>query len=153
MAYTKENILTIDYVDTDQNKAKSGHVVADAALPEDAAVLAWVVLCRNIATAGIPKYSVTNKRTDLSFSPTASAYGDVEDKAVFEFKDARGRDCVISVPGPKATCFQADGETINPLDSAVATWLTATLGLLLSAGKVALVKFIRGYRDRNGFRK
>lgn len=153
MAYTKINKLTMNFLDTDSNQAVCGGYVADALLPDAGGATGYVTATRALSDCAIIDYTITNGRVDEAFGPTVSVYGDVEEKLVMEFADARGLITSFELGGPVATDFLADGEVVDQADAAIAAWITATQALILSAAKLALVRFVRGYRDRLKFRK
>lgn len=96
----------------------------------------------------LEKLSVETTGADPSVTGSDGAYDDAEDKAVLMFEDDYGKTHVFQLPGPKATCFQADEETVDEFDSLIADVITKLSALFASAGAAILVEYIRGYRKR-----
>lgn len=58
---------------------------------------------------------------------TNASYASVEDKAIFTFQTATGSIHRPQVPAPKSAIFLADGETVDPANALVVTYVAAII--------------------------
>lgn len=63
---------------------------------------------------------------------TNAEYASVEDKAIFTFQTPTGGIHRLQVPAPIAAIFMADGETVDPANTTVVTWVSAVIANVVS---------------------
>lgn len=78
----------------------------------------------------------------------SATYSTVEDKAVFTFQTAVGAIHRLQVPAPQSGIFLADGMTVDITATAVAAFITATVGIITDANGNALTTMVGGIRVR-----
>lgn len=89
-------------------------------------------------------------------APTAGAtavYQNVEDKATFTFDTATGVVHRLSIPAPIAAIFQADGETVDYSNAAVAAFVTAYTANAVTRDGTRVTLSIGGQRKRSKTRR
>lgn len=149
------NRVQINYIDEDGDKASHACYVADTIVdPTDAGLQALLQALGGLSDAGIPRHSILVD--EVSVDSAGSGPYDVEDKAMLIFGDSLGNDTKMMVPAPiridpdsPLDVFLADDDTV---DSAAGTviddLITEILLVLVAKGGQALVKFIKGRRNR-----
>lgn len=79
---------------------------------------------------------------------TNAVFANVEDKAAFVFDTATGAIHRLSIPAPKAAIFQADGETIDYGNAAVAAFVGAYVANAVTRDGAHITESIGGGRTR-----
>jgi hypothetical protein len=142
------NVLTMLWKD---NKGKIGRMVllvAAAAIDPSGGGIATV---RAAIAAVVKAY---NYQASLSFAATVSdtgalgVYADNEDKVQMRFKDEDGETHSYLIPAPLASIFDADGETVNPANGAVDTFISAVTTNVKTKSGRDIVTFLGGRRMR-----
>src|SRR5215469_8761456 len=77
---------------------------------------------------------------------TNATFASVEDKAVFTFQTATGDIHRTQIPAPVSSIFLADGETVDPANTAVVTYVAAVIANCLSRNNQAIAFGANGIR-------
>ena len=67
---------------------------------------------------------------DLTGVTGTGPYKAISDKVTFTFRSSKGTFGRLTIPGPKAAIFNADGKTVNLAQADVAAWLAQVYALL-----------------------
>lgn len=115
---------------------------------------AWCDAVAPVSTAQVQECTAT-MRTFTSFVlPSQTVYGNIEDKAFFEFRSlVDGTVYSTRVPAPNAADFKADVETDNPTNAQEATFISWVEANGVTKSGRGSLKFILGYRTRASGRK
>jgi hypothetical protein len=146
MAFLERRKLTVTGRDAGEQSANTTHFIALASLPAD--VLALYTSIQACSATAMEHYADSFVFDDPSINPGFSAFDDVEDKALLEFQAQDGSPVKVSIPGPISTIFEADEETVDPLDAAIAALIVEVLGTVVTAGGRVVVEYVKGYRKR-----
>lgn len=84
---------------------------------------------------------------------TNATFASVEDKAVFTFQTATGDLHRFQIPAPISSIFLADGETVDPANTAVVTFVSAVIANCLSRNNQVLGFGAFGVRQRRKIRR
>ena len=90
---------------------------------------------------------------DTGANGANATFPNVEDKAVMIFKGVGGSTHKYSIPAPQSGIFNADGETINKANAAVAAFAAAMIANGRDANGTLLVSFSNGHRARRRSKK
>jgi hypothetical protein len=83
----------------------------------------------------------------------AATYENVEDKATFTFQTASGAIHRYRIPAPVAAIFLADGETVDPANTAVVAFVSAVIANAVDRNGNAIAFGAVGIRQRVKIRR
>jgi hypothetical protein len=124
------------------------HVAPGIVDPNNAGIQA-IVTAINALTRSIALTIELSAVDAIAGSPTASATYIAEDKAAFKALDADGQVHNYRVPGPMASIFNADKETVNFAAGGVGSFISRMLAAALGRGGVPITSIPNGFRAEN----
>lgn len=154
MALAYPNVVT--FRDAKGNTARVKYNVTGAnptALSTAAQAIFTPLVALSTLAVQTSRGAFTTHLTANTYPSPVAQYPNVEDKAVFTFGTVVGSLHRIKVPGPLASIFLADLETIDPANAAVTAFTTAFTSNALDSDGNGIVFFIGGTRTRVKARK
>lgn len=94
----------------------------------------------------------TGPRQEVVYGTNAT-YAGVEDKAIFTFQTSTGDIHRFQIPAPLASIFLADGETVDPTNTAVVAFVSAVVANCVSQNGEAITFGAFGTRIRRKMRR
>lgn len=142
---------TITWRDAKGNTARSTFYVASGGTlaSQNTAALAIINAMAPLSNAVQQAYNgpANAPATEVVYGTNAE-FASVEDKAVFTFQTATGSIHRFQIPAPIAAMFLADGETVDPANTAVVTFTSAVVANAFTRGDEAITFGAFGTRVR-----
>lgn len=91
------------------------------------------------ATGAVPEVGVATPATDQYFLTT--------DVAVLVFQTVAGGRVVVVIPGPKASIFDAGGNTVDPTNADIISLIASVVGTLTDSGGNLVTAYSTGVRS------
>jgi len=140
------NPYTIFTADYNQDLARTGAWVASTTT--DPTTLAPLMLkLVGITSSQEYKHAIGNRQVLTTAAATANPY-DAADKVRLEFTDSAGNAQFLVLPGPKASIFLPDDETVDPADLDIIALVAQAIIDLKGRGGEDYVTYVSGRRIR-----
>lgn len=129
----------------DDTAGKTRQTLVSVSIASAAAIQAALAAASN---AGIDVFW-EGTLTPVASAPAAATFSGVADYASLRYADALGAEAQLTLPAPKLAIFQADQQTVDPANAAIAALNAVVIGNLVTAGGLNVTTFLGGLRRRD----
>lgn len=133
--------LILEYQDAAGGFLRSANWYDDASSPAGFEAEVQNVSNTNLlyATGAPPQVGAATPATDQYFLTT--------DVAVLNFQTSAGGRVQVVIPGPKASIFDAGGNTVDPANPDIVTLIASVVGVLTDSGGNVVTAYSTGVRS------